>query len=167
MNRLIAITALSCAGLFACAHAKPEAETVAPAPTVAAKPKMDPLPMPEQQQVDLAALLNGTMIHFDFDRADLTDTSRVRLQSLAEALKQHGDIKIRIDGNCDEAGTEEYNIALGQKRAEAARTYLASLGIDSTRLETVSFGKERPIDPGHSPEADAKNRRDGFQPANP
>ncbi len=69
---------------------------------------------------------------------------------------------MRIEGNCDERGTVEYNLALGQKRADAAKAYLVNLGVDGKRLETVSYGKEKPVDPGHNEEAWAKNRRDHF-----
>ncbi len=72
--------------------------------------------------------------------------------------------KVRIEGNCDERGTVEYNLALGQKRADAAKAYLVNLGADPKKLETVSYGKEKPVDPGHNEAAWAKNRRDNFTP---
>ncbi len=165
MSRLTVITLALALGLFGCAHAQQQQETQEEHPVAAPQPPPPaPAPAPTQQEDDVAKLLSGTMIHFDFDRAELTQTSRDRLQALADTLRKHSELHIRIDGNCDEAGTEEYNLALGQKRADAARQYLATLGIEPGRLETVTYGKEHPLDPGHTPEAWSANRRDGFSP---
>jgi len=157
----VAVTSLAAIG---CAHQQQQTTTTEEKP-VAAAPKPQPAPeapAPTQAQDDVNKLLSGTMLHFDFDRAELTDASRERLQALAEVLKKHTDLRIRIDGNCDEAGTEEYNLALGQKRADAARQYLSTLGVSPNRLETVTYGKEKPLDPGHNQAAWSQNRRDGF-----
>ena len=146
----------------ACSHA-PVAEAPAapavvaqPAPAVAAAPEKD-------QAADTAALariLTGPIAHFEFDRSQLTDQDRQKLQALAAAMKAHPAGRIRIAGNCDELGTEEYNLVLGQRRAEVARKYLVELGVAAARVETISYGKERPIAPGHDAEAHAANRRD-------
>jgi len=164
MNKLVLAVAVVSLGALGCAHEQQPQTTTEEKP-VAAAPKPPPpaaAPAPTQAEDDVAKLLSGTMIHFDFDRADLTDSSRERLQALADTLKKHPDLRIRIDGNCDEAGTEEYNLALGQKRADSARQYLSSLGIAPQRLETVTYGKEKPLDPAHNDKAWAENRRDGF-----
>ena len=84
------------------------------------------------------------MIYFDFDRSDLREDARQTLQTKAEALRQFPDIRIRIEGHADERGTVEYNLALGERRADAARTYLVDLGIDPDRMTTISYGEERP-----------------------
>jgi len=109
---------------------------------------------------ELKRLLTGPIAHFDFDQARLTDQDREKLQTLAKALKAHPAARIRIAGNCDELGTEEYNLALGQRRAEVARKYLADLGIAASRLETISYGENRPAVEGHDEAAHAANRRD-------
>ena len=101
-------------------------------------------------------------IHFDFDKYTLKDEARASLQKDAEWLAKNKDVKIVIEGNCDERGTAEYNLALGQRRAEAAAKYLIDMGIDAKRIKTVSYGLERPLDPRHNEEAWAKNRRDHF-----
>lgn len=101
-------------------------------------------------------------IYFDFDRFDLTTDAIGALNELAAFLKANADLKVSIEGNCDERGTNEYNLALGERRAKAAYDYLATQGIDAARLSTVSYGEERPADPGHNEEAWAKNRRDEF-----
>lgn len=80
----------------------------------------------------------------------------------AKSLTDHPDARVRIEGNCDERGTAQYNMALGQKRADAAKDYFVKYGVDAGRLETISYGKTRPVDPGHNENAWAKNRRDDF-----
>ncbi len=103
------------------------------------------------------------MIHFDFDKANIRDDMVPILERNAEWLKKHPTVKIRIEGYCDERGTVEYNLALGEKRAKAARDYLVSLGISPDRITIVSYGKSNPIDPRHNEEAWFKNRRAEFK----
>ncbi len=102
-------------------------------------------------------------IYFDFDQSDLSAESRSILQANADYLKSNSGVSITIEGNCDERGSAEYNLALGKRRAEAAYKYLADLGIDTSRMTTVSYGKERPAVEGHNELAWAKNRRDDFK----
>ena len=102
-------------------------------------------------------------IYFDFDQSDLSAESRSTLQANADYLKSNSGVAITIEGNCDERGSAEYNLALGKRRAEAAYKYLADLGIDRSRMTTVSYGKERPAVEGHNELAWAKNRRDDFK----
>lgn len=101
-------------------------------------------------------------IHFAFDRFELRPDAREILDMHAKWLKAHPEYVVRIEGNCDERGTVEYNLALGDRRAKSAMTYLVDLGIDKTRISTISYGKERPLDPEHNEEAWEKNRRDHF-----
>ena len=103
-------------------------------------------------------------IHFDFDQWMLRDDQKEVMAQDAEWLKANPQVKIRVEGNCDERGTAEYNLALGQKRAEAARGFLKGLGISESRMQTISYGEERPLDPGHDEAAWAKNRRVDFVP---
>lgn len=102
------------------------------------------------------------MIFFDFDRSDLREDARQTLQMKAEALRQFPDIRIRIEGHADERGTVEYNLALGERRADAARAYLVDLGIDPDRMTTISYGEERPQVEGQNEAAWSQNRRDEF-----
>lgn len=101
-------------------------------------------------------------IHFNFDRYNLAPEDRQILDDHAKWLMAHPEYIVQIEGNCDERGTAEYNLALGDRRAMSARDYLADLGIPKERMSTISYGKERPLDPAHSEEAWAKNRRDHF-----
>lgn len=101
-------------------------------------------------------------IHFEFDQASLTGHARAALEKHALWLQNHRDLRVSVEGHCDERGTVEYNLALGEQRARAAREYLVSLGVGTERLATVSYGKERPLDAGHDEQAWARNRRAHF-----
>jgi len=101
-------------------------------------------------------------VFFALDSADVNDAGREILQANAAVLKKYPTWAITIEGHCDERGTAEYNLALGERRAVAARTYLVSLGIDSGRLRTVSYGSEFPFDPAHQESAWQRNRRAHF-----
>ena len=102
-------------------------------------------------------------IYFSFDSAELSAMAQDTLKSKAAWLRENAGVMVTIEGHCDERGTNEYNLALGERRAESARAYLIDLGISGSRLSTISYGEERPLDPGHDEEAWAKNRRDQFK----
>lgn len=101
-------------------------------------------------------------IYFNFDSSDLSEDSRNLLTRNAEYLSKQSSVKIRIEGNCDERGSDDYNMALGERRAKAAKDYLVNLGIASERISTISYGEEKPVEAGHDEAAWAKNRRDEF-----
>lgn len=101
-------------------------------------------------------------IHFGFDRYDLTPKAREILAQNADLLLKHPRVTFQIEGHCDERGTVEYNLALGERRASSTRQYLMSLGVPTDRISTISYGEEMPADPGHNEEAWAKNRRAHF-----
>jgi peptidoglycan-associated lipoprotein len=101
-------------------------------------------------------------VFFEYDSSELSPEAQTILQTDAERLRANPRWVITIEGHCDERGTAEYNLALGERRAVAARTYLVSLGIAADRLRTVSYGKEFPFDPGHDEAAYARNRRAHF-----
>lgn len=102
-------------------------------------------------------------VYFDFDSYILTQTARDALNQNAEYLqKKNVSAKVQIEGHCDERGSDEYNLALGEKRAKAALNYLVTLGVPASRLSFISFGEEKPNDPGHDEAAWAKNRRAEF-----
>ncbi len=102
-------------------------------------------------------------IYFDYDSSGLSKSARETLVRNADALKKHSAPKIRIEGNCDERGSAEYNLALGERRAKAAQQYLETLGIPSDRLSIISYGKENPLKTGSDEAAWSKNRRDEFK----
>lgn len=101
-------------------------------------------------------------IFFDFDSYALSQAARDTLVKNAALMKQGTAGKVRIEGNCDERGSDEYNLALGEKRAREAMKYLVTMGVPANRLSTISYGKEKPVDQGHTEEAWAQNRRDEF-----
>ena len=101
-------------------------------------------------------------IHFDFDRSAIKPEYQPVLRSNAEWMRQHSNTNVVIEGHCDERGTEEYNLALGDRRAQATRDYLVQLGVSGGRLQTISFGEERPFEAGHDETAWRLNRRAHF-----
>jgi peptidoglycan-associated lipoprotein len=109
-----------------------------------------------------AEALKAQSIHFDYDSSVIKSNEKSKLAAVADYLKGHPAAAVRVEGNCDERGTEEYNRALGERRALAAREQLVTLGIDPSRVDTISYGKDRRIDLGESESAHAKNRRDDF-----
>jgi peptidoglycan-associated lipoprotein len=104
----------------------------------------------------------SAVIHFDLDRSDLTDASVAALDRKLRILQANPRLEIQIAGHCDERGSDEYNLALGSRRAAAAKRYLVEHGISEGRIGIVSYGEERPLDPGGTEEAWARNRRDEF-----
>jgi peptidoglycan-associated lipoprotein len=177
---LATIVAVSAGGC----HKKvpPVARPVPPPPPPAAatptRPPAPPEPIREPVVTPPAAMAeervsSGTLdeinknsplkpVFFDYDSSDISAEGQKVLDADAEVLKKNPTWVITIEGHCDERGTAEYNLALGERRAVAARTYLVSLGIVADRIRTVSYGKEFPFDPGHDEAAWARNRRDHF-----
>jgi len=127
------------------------------------KAQETPAPLEEEPGAELEAAASKLQdVYFAFDDYSLTEEARDVLASDGKILSQTPKLKIVIEGHCDERGTVEYNLALGEKRAASARSYLLNYGIDPSRISTISYGKERPFDPGHDEAAWAKNRRAHF-----
>lgn len=129
--------------------------------TEPSQPTTQPPQIPEEPEV-IRSEVKFEVIHFDFDKYNLRPEAVSVLNENAKVLMDNPDVKIRIEGHCDERGTIEYNLALGEKRALAAKDHLVNLGISPFRIEIISYGKERPLDLRHNEEAWAKNRRDDF-----
>ena len=108
-------------------------------------------------------VISRNKIYFDFDKFDLKPEAREVLKAKAALLKKYSDVRILIEGHCDDRGTEEYNLALGERRARAAYEFLVLLGVKASQLEMVSYGEEYPADPANNETAWAKNRRDEFK----
>ena len=104
----------------------------------------------------------GDRVFFDFDRSDLKPEARATLERQAAWLKQYSNVRLQIEGHCDERGSEEYNIALGARRAQAAKDYLQTLGVAADRMSTISYGKELPLCTEHTEDCWEQNRRDHF-----
>ncbi len=152
----------------------PSTSTGGTKPPAPPEPVVEPQPVPPEPTVSSADTMRDRSlddinkqsplqpVFFELDSAEISAEGQKTLASDAEVLKKYTSWVISIEGHCDERGTAEYNLALGERRALAARTYLVSLGIPPERLWTVSYGKEFPFDPNHTEDAWAKNRRAHF-----
>jgi len=184
LNAVVTALVLSSLAVAACGGKKPPVARPAPPPpsadagSASTRPPAPPEPVAEptvvpqepvrDERIASASLddLNRSSplmpAFFDYDSSELSSETQRALNANAGLLKQYPTWTVTIEGHCDERGTAEYNLALGERRAVTARAYLVSLGISSDRLRTVSYGKEFPFDPGHDEAAYAKNRRAHF-----
>jgi peptidoglycan-associated lipoprotein len=171
------VVTLGLAGLVACSHAQPTPDATAqeqqkPQAPVAETQKT---PTAEEQyhaqgQADLdkaLEALRNVSVFFEFDSAALTKDAQDKLGAVADILVKHPELKVRIEGNADERGSEQYNLALGQRRADAAKKYLDNLGVKTPQITAISFGAERPKATGHDEEAWKQNRRDDVNAQQP
>jgi peptidoglycan-associated lipoprotein len=107
----------------------------------------------------VAKLYTGNKVHYDFDSAALSLESQARLKAVANRILKENPSQVIVEGHCDERGTREYNLALGDRRAVSAKKYLVGLGVDSSKIKTISYGKEKPLNSAHNPNAWQQNRR--------
>ena len=160
--KLKAIVALVLILLFAMmVHCGKKPAPPPPAPPPVAVDTTTPPPPPPPPPPP-APPLQLTAIYFDYDKYNIRSDAQEIMSQNAKSLTDHPTSTIRIEGNCDERGTEQYNLALGEKRANSAKDYLVNYGINASRITTISYGKERPVAAGHNEGAWAKNRRDDF-----
>jgi peptidoglycan-associated lipoprotein len=120
--------------------------------------------MEEELYPVLEGRTSGPMlpVYFDFDKSNIREDQTSRIEDNVEFMNNNKMVRVRIEGNCDERGTNEYNMALGQRRALSAQKYMVNLGINASRLETISYGEEKPLLFGHDEYSWAQNRRDDF-----
>jgi len=119
-------------------------------------------PGTHQGWIENPELFKADTVHFDFDSSVVKSSEKGKVSNIADYLKGHSADAVRVEGNCDERGTEEYNRSLGERRALALREELVRLGLDPTRVDTISYGEDKPVDPGHDEAAWRKNRRGEF-----
>jgi len=181
MKPLIVLVSLVLVGAVACGKGTPPVARPLPPPpppseSTNARPPDPPAPMREPvppQPLPSDSVAGRSLddlnresplqpIFFDYDSSDVSEAGRTTLQTTAAVLKKNATWVITIEGHCDERGTAEYNLALGERRAVSARTYLVSLGIPANRLRTISYGSEFPFDPAHQETAWSRNRRAHF-----
>jgi peptidoglycan-associated lipoprotein len=167
--RVAALAAVSAAALLMAGCAKKAVETppttTPTPPTTSTTPSQQPTetpPAPAPAPPHELSASDLQPVFFDFDSALLREDARSTLDANARLLRDNKSVKFVVEGHCDERGTVEYNQALGERRAQAARDYLQQAGIDASRIQIISYGKERPFDPGHDEAAWAKNRRAHF-----
>lgn len=147
--------------LAACANTdkkQPAVQEAPPPPVAQPEPAPQPTGPTPGSQEDLNATA-GDRVLFGFDKYDLDDAAQATLRNQGEWLKKYPAVSVIVEGHADERGTREYNLALGERRANAAKNYLVALGIDAARLEVVSYGKERPAVVGNDESAHSQNRR--------
>ena len=184
---VVAITLMAfitLAGASACGGKKPPVARATPPPpgsTAGSRPpappepvvESEPVPVPPEPTIDSSDSSNKSLddinkqgllqpVYYALDSAEMSAEGQAALAANAEVLKKNASWVVSIEGHCDERGTAEYNLALGERRALSARSYLVSLGIAQDRLRTVSYGKEFPFDPGHDESSYSKNRRAHF-----
>jgi len=135
---------------------QPTEEATPPPAMEETQPEVETMQAPTFEQAISDA---GDRVFFAFDSSELTPLARRTLEAQAAVLREFPRVTVTIEGHCDERGTREYNLALGDRRANAVKNYLVALGISSNRVGTISYGKERPADPRHNEEAWARNRR--------
>ncbi len=152
-SKLVYATLAIIAAVSSCADDKKKEEPVA-AQSGAQTPDTPPTPA--------AAELKVEPIYFGFDDYTLTSDAQAKLTAMAEGLKANKNAVVQIEGHCDERGTVEYNLALGERRAQSVKSFLAQLGVEGARLSTISFGEEKPVAQGHAEDAWSKNRRAEF-----
>jgi peptidoglycan-associated lipoprotein len=164
----LALIGLATASLAACASRPKPAGPVAPTP----QPTQPAMPQPTPPQTPQSPIPQGPLpgtvqdfvinigerIYFDTDQYDIRSDAQPTLSAQAQWLNRYPAVRVRIEGNADERGTREYNLALGARRANAVREFLVGQGVSGSRIETLSYGKEKPIDGGSGEEAWAKNR---------
>jgi len=168
---LLLVLALGIAALMAAGCAKKATEAPpapAPAPPVVqpTTPVPEPTPTPEPTPAPTSKVTSEdfTDVFFDLDSYTLRDDAKVALDKAAKLLRDNAGTSLTVEGHCDERGTVEYNQALGEKRANAARDYLVAAGVPAARVQSLSYGKERPFAEGHDESSWAQNRRAHFVP---
>ncbi len=167
LDRAAIVSALGIAAMLtACATPKPPPPAAPPPPAPRAAPPPPPPPPPVSQvpvgpvpgSVQDFVVNVGDRVYFDYDKYAVRSDAEPILSAQATWLSRYPSVNVRIEGNADERGTREYNLALGARRANSIKDFLIAHGVSASRIETVSFGKEKPIDPGTTEEAYAKNR---------
>ncbi len=153
-----ALSAVAALMLLAACTTKPQATAEAPPPPAPSQTTTTQSTIVPGSAEDLRVNVGDT-VHFDYDKSDIKDEDRGTLQRQAAWLQKYPQVRVTIEGHCDERGTREYNIALGARRANAVKEYLVSLGVSSARIDTISYGKERPICTESTEGCWAQNRR--------
>jgi len=166
MLKKLAFAAIACALVVGCKgkQTKSDVEST-PITTPAADTAVESTPMSfDTAGSDSGKIAGLQTVHFEYDKSSITAENKKVLQGNAEWIKKNAGYKVQIEGHCDNRGTIEYNLALGERRANAVKAYLVSLGIPAARLSVISYGKEKPLDTAETEAAYVKNRRANFLP---
>ncbi len=164
MFRKLILSTLMVVAIAGC-KSKPKTESAGPGEgNPDQPPKISDVPMEFGAGSDSGTIDGLVTVNFEYDKSSLSADSKKKLQSNAEWIKNNPKVKVQIEGHCDGRGSIEYNVALGERRANSVRSYLASLGVSNERMSVISYGKEKPLDNGDNDKAWAKNRRANFLP---
>ncbi|MES3037282.1 MAG: peptidoglycan-associated lipoprotein Pal [Bdellovibrionota bacterium] len=151
--------------VMSCNSRKKDTDTVSTTP-LTSEGGVDSTPMSFDATGSDSGKIDGLVtVHFGYDKANLDSGAKNDIKTNAEWMKRNASAKVQIEGHCDSRGSIEYNLALGERRAKAVRDYLVSSGVPASRVSTISYGKERPLDPSENEAAWAKNRRANFVPS--
>jgi peptidoglycan-associated lipoprotein len=164
MLRKLAFAVLAVAVVAGCSSKK-KATDVESTPVTTPETAVESTPMNfDATGSDSGKIPGLETVHFEYDKSSISADNKKILQGNAEWVKKNGNYKVQIEGHCDNRGTIEYNLALGERRANAVKAYLVSLGVPAARLSVISYGKEKPVEQGDSEAAYVKNRRANFVP---
>ncbi|MGZ3770119.1 MAG: peptidoglycan-associated lipoprotein Pal [Bdellovibrio sp.] len=165
MFRKLALGLVACALVAGCKGKQTKTDqAIETAPTGEAT--IDQTPLSYDAMGSDSGKINGLVtVHFGYDKSNLDSTAKKSVAQDVEWMKKNPKAKVQIEGHCDSRGTVEYNVALGERRANAVKAYMVSLGVPADRLSVISYGKERPLETGDNEAAWAKNRRANFVPA--
>jgi peptidoglycan-associated lipoprotein len=165
---LVALTSALVFGLSACKSKKTSEDNVAPTENAAEEnkaPQIESTPMNFDAAGSDSGKIEGLQsINFEYDKASLSSEAKKKIQGNVDWMKKNPNTKLQIEGHCDSRGSIEYNLSLGERRAQAVKSYMSSLGIPGARLSIISYGKEKPLATGDSEADMAKNRRANFVP---
>ncbi len=166
MLRNLALGLVACALVVGCAKKKTQSDQSVDSLPTADSAAIDSTPLNfDPMGSDSGKIAGLTTVHFGYDKATLDAQAKSDIASNVEWMKSNPNVRVQIEGHTDSRGTIEYNVALGERRANAVKTYMVSLGIPAERLNTISYGKEKPLEMGDTESAWAKNRRANFVPA--
>ena len=165
MVRKLALGLVACAMIVGCKGKQAQSDAnIETSPT--GSTAIESAPMSFDAMGSDSGKIDGLVtVHFGYDKSSLDASSKKDIATNVDWMKKHAGAKVQIEGHCDSRGTIEYNVALGERRANAVKAYMVSLGIAADRLSTISYGKEKPIATGDSEDAWSKNRRANFVPA--
>jgi peptidoglycan-associated lipoprotein len=165
MVRKLALGLVACAMVVGCKNKQAQSDAnIQTSPTGNTAIESTPMSF-DPAGSDSGKIAGLVTVHFGYDKSSLDANSKKDIATNVDWMKKNGNVKVQIEGHCDSRGTIEYNVALGERRANAVKAYMVSLGIAADRLSTISYGKEKPVANGDSEEAWGKNRRANFVPA--
>jgi peptidoglycan-associated lipoprotein len=167
MIRKLAIGLIACAFVVGCKNKQSQSDqSVESVPTSTGAPAIDSSPLSFDPMGSDSGKISGLVtVRFGYDKSSLDANSKKDIATNVQWMKANQGVRVQIEGHCDSRGTIEYNVALGERRANAVKAYMVSMGIPADRLSTISYGKEKPLVPGDSEQAWSQNRRANFVPA--